>query len=60
VVAPSVPAFAGLGINGQMVFVHVPSKVVVAKFSTWATALDAAADRWTFDAAFAIAAELDS
>jgi len=60
VVAPGVPAFAGLGINGQMVFVHVPAKVVVAKLSTWATALDPLADRWTTDAAFAIAHELAS
>jgi CubicO group peptidase (beta-lactamase class C family) len=55
VVAPDVPAFAGLGINGQMVFVHVPAEVVVVKLSTWASALDPLADRWTFDAAFAIA-----
>jgi len=32
--------------------------VVVAKLSTWATALDPLADRWTFDAAFAIVQEL--
>ena len=49
------PVFAGLGINGQMVFVHMPAQVVVAKLSTWASALDPLADRWTFDAAFAIA-----
>ena len=60
VVAPDVPAYAGLGINGQMVFVHVPANVVVAKLSTWATALDPLADRWTFDAAFAIAHELSA
>jgi CubicO group peptidase (beta-lactamase class C family) len=59
VLAPAVPALAGFGINGQMVFVHVPSRVVVAKFSTWARALDPRADAWTTDAAFAIAAELD-
>jgi hypothetical protein len=53
-----VPAFAGLGINGQMVFVHVPSQVVVVKLSTWATATDPLADRWTFDASFAIANDL--
>jgi CubicO group peptidase (beta-lactamase class C family) len=55
VVAPHVPAYAGLGINGQMIFVHVPARVVIAKFSTWAGALDARAERWTFDANFAIA-----
>ncbi|MEA2581407.1 MAG: hypothetical protein QOE83_2299 [Actinomycetota bacterium] len=58
VVAPHLPAFAGLGINGQMVFVHVPTKTVVVKFSTWRTALDPIADRWTFDASFAIAEAL--
>jgi hypothetical protein len=50
-----VPAYAGLGINGQMVFVHTASKTVIAKFSTWKTALDPLADRWTTDASFAIA-----
>ena len=54
VVAPDVPAFAALGINGQMVFVNSPARVVIAKLSTWATALDPLADRWTFDAAAAI------
>lgn len=55
VLAPKVPAYAGLGINGQMVFVHQPTKTVVAKFSTWKSALDPLADRWTIDASFAIA-----
>ena len=55
VIAPQVPAYAGLGINGQMVFVHVPTRTVVAKFSTWKTAMDPQADRWTIDASFAIA-----
>lgn len=60
VLAPDVPAYAGLGINGQMIFVHVPSRVVIAKFSTWADALDPRADRWTTDAGFAIAQALSS
>ena len=55
VLAPDVPAYAGLGINGQMVFVHMPTKTVVVKFSTWKTASDPLADRWTIDASFAIA-----
>lgn len=59
VIAPDVPAYAGLGINGQMVFVHVPTKTVVVKFSTWKTALDPLADRWTIDASFAIANALE-
>jgi CubicO group peptidase (beta-lactamase class C family) len=58
VVAPGTPAFGGFGINGQMVFVHVPSAVVIAKFSTWDLALDYRADRWTSDACFAIAKAL--
>ncbi len=58
VLAPDVPAYAGLGINGQMVFVHVPTRTVVVKFSTWKTALDPLADRWTTDASFAIARAL--
>jgi CubicO group peptidase (beta-lactamase class C family) len=36
---PGVPFFHASGINGQNVFVHVPSQTVVAKFSTWPTAL---------------------
>lgn len=55
VIAPRIPAFAGLGINGQMIFVHVPAKLVIAKFSTWESALDPRAERWTFDAGYAIA-----
>ena len=60
VVAPGVPAFSALGINGQMAFVHVPSRVVVVKLSTWASAMDDQAERWTFDAAFAIADALSA
>jgi hypothetical protein len=32
------PIYMGSGINGQTVFVHGPSKTVVAKFSTWPVA----------------------
>jgi CubicO group peptidase (beta-lactamase class C family) len=39
---PAVPFFHGSGINGQNVFVHVPSQTVVAKLSTWPTALSPA------------------
>jgi CubicO group peptidase (beta-lactamase class C family) len=35
VVDPEGPIYLGSGINGQLVLVHVPAKVVVAKFSTW-------------------------
>jgi len=32
---PARPFFHASGINGQHVFVHVPSQTVVAKLSTW-------------------------
>ncbi|HEX6843848.1 MAG TPA: serine hydrolase [Actinomycetota bacterium] len=38
VLDPSGPVFKGSGINGQSVFVHVPARVVIAKFSTWPVA----------------------
>jgi CubicO group peptidase (beta-lactamase class C family) len=38
VVDPAAPIYMGSGINGQSVFVHGPSKVVIAKFSTWPVA----------------------
>jgi len=54
---PSVPFFHASGINGQNVFVHVPSQTVVAKLSTWPTALSSKI-RMTTDAARAIATAL--
>jgi CubicO group peptidase (beta-lactamase class C family) len=59
VTSPGVPVLVGLGINGQLVYVHVPTRTVVAKFSTWAGALDARALRLSLDAAGAIVAALD-
>jgi CubicO group peptidase (beta-lactamase class C family) len=41
---PDVPFFHASGINGQNIFVHVPSQTVVAKLSTWPTALSPALD----------------
>jgi CubicO group peptidase (beta-lactamase class C family) len=38
VIDPSGPIYKGSGINGQSVFVHVPARVVIAKFSTWPVA----------------------
>jgi len=55
VARPSLPAYAGVGINGQLVFVHVPARVVVAKLSTWAGAWEPLSDRRTTDACLAIA-----
>jgi hypothetical protein len=40
---PSVPFYHGSGINGQNIFVHAPAQTVVAKLSTWPTALSPAA-----------------
>ena len=54
---PAVPFFHASGINGQNVFVHVPTQTVVAKLSTWPTALSPAIGVTT-DAARAIAASL--
>jgi CubicO group peptidase (beta-lactamase class C family) len=60
VMDPSVPFYAGHGINGQHVFVHPPAELVVAKLSTWPTADDAALDRITDAAVRALAAELSA
>jgi CubicO group peptidase (beta-lactamase class C family) len=54
---PAVPFFHASGINGQNVFVHVPSQTVVVKLSTWPTALSPKI-RVTADAASAIAESL--
>ena len=35
---PALPFFHASGINGQGVFVHVPSETVIAKMSTWPVA----------------------
>jgi CubicO group peptidase (beta-lactamase class C family) len=39
---PGLPFFHASGINGQHVFVHMPSQTVVVKLSTWPTALSPA------------------
>jgi CubicO group peptidase (beta-lactamase class C family) len=57
VAEPAVPFLYAAGINGQNVFVHGPSQVVVAKLSTWPSALHPAS-RVTVDAVRAIAAAL--
>jgi hypothetical protein len=54
---PGVPFYHGSGINGQNVFVHVPSQTVVAKLSTWPTALSPAAGP-TVQAVLALSAAL--
>src|SRR5215469_5015515 len=54
---PAVPFFHATGINGQNVFVHVPTRTVVVKLSTWPTALSPVIEVTT-DAAKAIAGAL--
>ncbi len=56
---PALPFYQASGINGQNVFVHVPSQTVVAKLSTWPTALSPAADS-TSRAVLAIASALQA
>jgi CubicO group peptidase (beta-lactamase class C family) len=51
---PDLPFYCASGINGQNVFVHVPSQTVVAKLSTWPTALRPAALGVTIQAVLAI------
>jgi CubicO group peptidase (beta-lactamase class C family) len=51
---PARPAFSALGINGQHVFVHFPSRSVVVKLSSWPTALSAPMRRATIAAVAAI------
>jgi CubicO group peptidase (beta-lactamase class C family) len=55
---PSIPFFNASGINGQNVFVHVPTRTVVAKFSTWPTALSPRFSRATVAGVRAIAGAL--
>jgi CubicO group peptidase (beta-lactamase class C family) len=40
VLDPGRGIYTGSGINGQMLFVHEPSRTVVVKFSTWPVAWD--------------------
>jgi CubicO group peptidase (beta-lactamase class C family) len=56
---PDLPIYMGLGINGQQILVHGPGRLVMAKLSTWRSALDAAALRLAYDAACAISDELN-
>ncbi len=56
---PGLPFFCAWGINGQHVFVHVPSQTVVVKLLTWPTAQSPAAGL-TLDAVTALAAALQA
>jgi len=55
---PDVPFYQASGINGQAVYVHVPSQTVVAKFSTWPTALSVPAADHAAYAVLAISSAL--
>jgi CubicO group peptidase (beta-lactamase class C family) len=57
---PTTPWFSALGINGQHLFVHMPSRTVVVKLSTWPVALSPAMRRATTDCMLAIAKALSS
>jgi CubicO group peptidase (beta-lactamase class C family) len=56
---PAVPFFYAAGINGQNVYVHGPSQLVVAKLSTWPSALHPVS-MTTIDGVKAIAAALSN
>jgi CubicO group peptidase (beta-lactamase class C family) len=55
---PGLPFYHASGINGQHVFVHVPSRTVVVKMSTWPAALNYGWLQATVQAVLAIAATL--
>ena len=55
---PDVAFYQASGINGQAIYVHVPSQTVVAKLSTWPTAMSAPAADRTAHAVLAIASAL--
>jgi CubicO group peptidase (beta-lactamase class C family) len=55
---PALPFFHASGINGQGVFVHVPSQTVIAKMSTWPAAWSDELYGQTVAGALAIAAAL--
>lgn len=57
---PETPFFHASGINGQNVFVHFPSRTVVAKFSTWPVAWSPSLQRATAQCVLAIADTLAS
>lgn len=53
---PATPFYHALGINGQHLFIHVPSRTVAAKFSSWPSALSVPMLDATVAAVLAIAA----
>jgi CubicO group peptidase (beta-lactamase class C family) len=57
---PATPFFHAAGINGQHVFVHPPSRTVVAKISTWPVAWSPSLRRATAQCVLAIADALTS
>ncbi|HYY09253.1 MAG TPA: serine hydrolase [Actinomycetota bacterium] len=54
----SSPLYAASGINGQHIFIHGPSELVVVKLSTWPTALNTTLRRALVAATLAIGKEL--
>jgi CubicO group peptidase (beta-lactamase class C family) len=58
VLDPAAPIYRGSGINGQSVFVHGPSQVVIAKLSTWPVAWEDGIAARTLQAMLALAEEI--
>jgi CubicO group peptidase (beta-lactamase class C family) len=57
---PAEPFFHASGINGQNIFVHPPTGLVVAKLSTWPTAMSPELRQLTIDGVLALGAALDA
>ena len=55
---PGEPFYHASGINGQHIFVHVPTQTVVVKLSTWPTALSAKWLKMTVTGVLAVATAL--
>lgn len=55
---PELPMFNATGINGQSIFVHFPSQIVVVKLSSWPDAVDSRMRCMTVAAVHAIAKAL--
>ena len=53
------PRFAAIGINGQKIWIDLPTETVVVKLSTYPTALDDHLEGLTYAASAAIARALN-
>jgi CubicO group peptidase (beta-lactamase class C family) len=55
---PQAPIFAGLGINGQFLYIDAVADTVIAKFSSWPKAADAELSELHFDLASTVATKV--